>query len=80
MCMYLADYHPLVVSEYVRNLSGVEHVVDVLHEGLVDDLGVREQESHRRAASRPKHREKKGYIVRFLREREACLATGRGGR
>lgn len=82
MCIYLADDHPLVVSENVRNLPGVEHVVDVLHEGLVDDLGVRKQERHRRAASRPEtpREERVHSKVRFCREREACLTTGDGGR
>lgn len=38
--IYLADCHPLVVGEDVGHLPGVEHVVDVFHERLVDDLGV----------------------------------------
>ena len=52
--VYLADDHSLVVRENVRDLPGVKHVVDVFHKGLADDLGVRKQESHWRAAAVPK--------------------------
>lgn len=63
---YLADGHPLVVGEDVGHLPGVEHVVDVLHEGLVDDLGVREEEGHRGAA-RPRSLEDRLQVLPPLR-------------
>lgn len=44
---HLADGHPLVVGKDVWHLSGVEHVIDVLNERLIDDLGVRKEERHR---------------------------------
>lgn len=38
--------HLLVLREEVRDLAGVEHVVEVLEHGLHHDLGVGEEEGH----------------------------------